>query len=132
MFTKYFEVIKTLFEAVFRNSGENIRFTDYLYVLGFTFALIGGVIAAIAVLALIVILPILVYKKLTKKTHERITEYHEKIESGKSEGALIGINKEEKILKIKKICFFVSVIFVYMPFVIPTLLFIISKVSALF
>lgn len=132
MFTKYFEVVKTLFEAVFRNSGENIRFTDYLYVLGFTFALIGGVIVAIVMLALIVVLPVLVYKKLTKKTHEKITEYHEKIESGKCEGALIGISKEENTLKIKRICFSVGVIFVYVPFVIPTLLFIISKISTLF
>lgn len=132
MFTKYFEVVKTLFEAVFRNSGENIRFTDYLYVLGFTFAIIGGVIAAFVMLALIVVLPVLVYKKLTKKTHEKITEYHKSIESGKGKDAFVGISKEEKTLKIKKICFSVGVIFVYVPFVIPTLLFIISKISTLF
>lgn len=138
MFNKYFDLIKTLFENVFRSGGEGVRFVDYLYVLGFTLALILCAGALCAIVYGLYKLPAVVYKKLTKRVFAELHAVEKQITSGESHQVICEYKVYEKYesllktLKIKRICFAIGIIFIYIPFAIPTVLFIISMIQSCF
>ncbi len=136
MFNKYFEFIKSLFDSVFRG-GEAVSFTDYLYVIGFTLALI--VCFALAAVALFFVCkgPFLVYKKIVKNIKAEIstvdnavaTKNYEKYP--KEEISEIYNKLNTKLTK-RRAYFALGVVFLYIPFVIPTLLFVASLICSWF
>lgn len=136
MFVKYFDLIKNLFDNVFRNNGNEVNFIDYLYILGYTFALIGVLIVLICVFTGIIALPIFVHKKVIKKDRVKMKELQLQIIKEEKPTEVFKISKmisniDRNIVK-RNICFVVGIIFLYVPFIIPTALFIISKILELF
>ena len=136
MFIKYFELIKSLFESTFKSSGNEVRFLDYLYVLGYTFALIGILIVLICVFAGIIALPIFVHKKVTKKDRVKMKELQLQIIKEEKPTEVFKISEmissiDRKIVK-KNTCFVIGIIFLYVPFVVPTILFLINRITMLF
>lgn len=137
MFVKYFDLIKNLFDNVFRNNGNEVNFIDYLYILGYTFALIGSLILLLGIFAGAIFIPVFIHKKLLSKSRKRMKELQNCVINKANEALEVcALSKEiaeiEKQIKIKNTCFVFGVIFFYIPFVIPTALFIISKILELF
>ena len=135
MFNKYFELIKSLFETVFTSGGESVQFIDYLYVLGFTFALIAAAIISVIALYYMVKLPFIVYQKFVKKIKKEIEEVETAVadqDYSKYPKDTIANTYETlyKSLKKRRIGYIFGVVFVYVPFVIPTILFVISLVKS--
>lgn len=136
MFNKYVEFIKALFESVFSKGGESVSFLDYIYVILFTLALIAVFAACVVVLIYSVKLPIFVYKRITHKTQAKINELDEKIAKPTEDvdGKAIFTEREELQHSLtKRICCFVAgVVFLYIPILIPTLLFVASFIKSWF
>lgn len=137
MFNKYFDLVKSLFDAVFVKGGSAVHFTDYLKVLGFTLAIIVCVVLILAVLFFVGKGPVAVYKKLTKKINGEIKATEKVIETkeyGEYTAETIFNRYDEllKNLKKRKLAFSAGVVFLYIPFVIPTLLFIFSLIKSCF
>lgn len=139
MFNKYFDLVKALFESVFKTGGERVHIVDYLYVLGFTFALIGAGVAILAILFGLWKIPAVVYKKFTGKVEESMEAAMNALTSAESE------NDEDKVaafkaeydlleekLTRKNIIFASGIVLIYLPFVIPTILFILSLIKSCF
>lgn len=137
MFVKYFELIKNLFDNVFRNNGSEVNFVDYLHILGYTFALIGSLILLLGIFAGAIIIPVFVHKRLLSKSRKKMKELQNCVINKANEALEVcALSKEiaevEKQIKIRNICFVFGVIFLYAPFIIPTALFIIGKILELF
>lgn len=136
MFNKYFGFIKDLFDSVFRG-GETVSFTDYLYVIGFTLALIVCFAAVVVALFFVCKGPTFVYKKIVKKVKAEIAEVDNAVATKnydkypKDEISEIYNKLNAKFTK-RKIYFALGVIFLYIPFVIPTFLFIASLICSWF
>lgn len=136
MFNKYFDLVKGLFEAVFKG-GEAVKFSDYIQVLLFTFALIALVIAGVAALFFIVKGPMMLHKKLTLKIKSTIKELDKAIEDqcfDKYPEDTIETKYAElqSQLVMRNWLFAGLIVFLYVPLVIPTLLFIVSNVLTWF
>lgn len=136
MFNKYFEFIKALFESVFSKGGEAVSFLDYLYVIFFTLALVAVLVVCVVVLVYSVRLPILVYKRITRKIKDKINELDEKIANPTEDmdGKAIFAERDALQLSLKKrLGFFIAgVVFLYIPVLVPTLLFLASLVKSWF
>lgn len=136
MFNKYFDLVKGLFEAVFKG-GEAVKFTDYLQLLGFTLALIALVIAGVTVLFFIVKGPMMLHKKLTLKIKSTIKELDKAVEDqcfDKYPKDTVEPKYAELQSQLTKRNWLFAglIIFLYIPIVIPTLLFIVSNVLTWF
>ena len=137
MFNKYFELVKSLYDAVFVSHEGMIPFMDFLYVIGYTIALIACAIIFVVFCYFICRIPFSVYKKLVKNKEAKLDELRNTVTGS-------GYDKETKkiagaqymaLLKkysATKVCYVLGVIFLYIPFVIPTVLFIVSCVRSLF
>lgn len=139
MFNKYFDLVKALFESVFKASGERVHIMDYLYVLGFTFALIAALVAVLAILFGLWKAPVAVYKKFTGKITEdmdaamnALTSADEKDDTDMVAAFRAEYDALEEKLTRKNIIFAAGVVFFYLPFVIPTVLFIFSLIKSCF
>ena len=139
MFDKYFDLVKALFESVFKTGGERVHIVDYLYVLGFTFALIAALVAVLAILFGFWKAPVAVYKKFVGETEENIDAIMKAIVSAEAEkdaGKLAAFKSEydalEEKLTRKRVVFAAGVVLLYLPFVIPTILFIFSLIKSCF
>lgn len=138
MFNKYFEFIKNLFERVFTSGGDSVSFADYIYVILFTLGLVSLVVAIGIILFYSVKLPVILYKKIVKKIQVKITETEDKVEkmaksNNQPEECIV---KEldilySKLLK-RKILYIAGVVLIYVPLLIPTLLFLFSFIKSLF
>ena len=136
MFNKYFDLIKGLFDSVFKG-GEAVEIKDYFLLLGFTLALIGVFAVSIAILFFIVKGPMLLYKKLTYKIRTEIKELDLAIENQcfdkyPKETIEAKYNELHSNAVKRNIIFTVLIVFLYIPIVIPTLLFIASNVLSWF
>ena len=136
MFNKYFDLVKGLFEAVFKG-GEAVKFSDYIQVLLFTFALIALVIAGVTALFFIVKGPMILYKKLIHKIQLTIKEIDKAVEDqcyDKYPKETIESKYAELQSQLTKRNWLFAglIIFLYIPIVIPTLLFIVSNVLTWF
>lgn len=136
MFNKYFDLVKGLFEAVFKG-GEAVKFSDYIQVLLFTFALIALAVAGIAVLFFIVKGPMILHKKLTHKIQLTIKEIDKAVEEQcfdkYPEDTIEPKYAELQSQLVKRNWLFAGlIVLLYIPLVIPTLLFIVSNVLTWF
>lgn len=138
MFDKYFEFIKNLFERVFTSGGNSVSFVDYIYVILFTLGLIASVIAIGIVLFYSAKLPVILYKKFAKKLQTEITETEEKIEKMAECTTPTEENLAEKLDNLcsklfnRMVLYILGVVVIYIPLLVPTLLFVLSFVKSLF
>lgn len=133
MFSKYFELVKTLFNNVFSSSGESVSILDYFYVIGMTLAIIAVVILGCLILFGSVKLPILTYKKLIKKLKTKRDELLKRIKSDDAENYTNLCKEYEKVeqtIHKRFIIYILGIILIYIPLLIPTLLFILSCVMS--
>lgn len=133
MFSKYFELVKTLFNNVFSSSGESVSILDYFYVIGMTLAIIAVVILGCLILFGSVKLPILTYKKLIKKLKTKRDELLKQIKSDDAENYTNLCKEYEKVeqtIHKRFIIYILGIILIYIPLLIPTLLFILSCVMS--
>lgn len=131
MFSKYFELVKTLFDNVFLSSGESVSILDYFYVIGMTLAIIAIVILGCLILFGSVKLPILTYKKLIKKLKTKRDELLKQMKSDDAENYTNLCKEYEKVeqtIHKRFIIYILGIILIYIPLLIPTLLFILSCV----
>ena len=138
MFDKYFEFIKNLFEGVFTSGRDSVSFVDYIYVILFTLGLIASVIAIGIVLFYSAKLPVILYKKFVKKLQTEITETEEKIEKMAECTTPTEENLAEKLDNLcsklfnRMVLYVLGVVVIYIPLLVPTLLFIFSFIKSLF
>ena len=136
MFNKYFEFIKALFESVFSKGGEAVSFLDYLYVIFFTLALVAVLAVCVVVLIYSVRLPVLVYKRITRKIKDNICELDEKIANPTEDmdGKVVFAERDKLQLSLtKRLGFFLAgVVLLYIPILVPTLLFLASFIKSWF
>lgn len=138
MFDKYFEFIKNLFEGVFTSGRDSVSFVDYIYVILFTLGLIASVIAIGIVLFYSAKLPVILYKKFVKKLQTEITETEEKIEKMAECTTPTEENLAEKLDNLcsklfnRMVLYILGVVVIYIPLLVPTLLFVLSFVKSLF
>ena len=138
MFDKYFEFIKNLFERVFTSGGNSVSFVDYIYVILFTLGLIASVIAIGIVLFYSAKLPVILYKKFAKKLQTEITETEEKIEKMAECTTPTEENLAEKLDNLcsklfnRMVLYVLGVVVIYIPLLVPTLLFVFCFIKSLF
>ena len=138
MFDKYFEFIKNLFERVFTSGGNSVSFVDYIYVILFTLGLIASVIAIGIVLFYSAKLPVILYKKFVKKLQTEITETEEKIEKMAECTTPTEENLAEKLDNLcsklfnRMVLYVLGVVVIYIPLLVPTLLFVFCFIKSLF
>lgn len=138
MFNKYFEFIKNLFERVFTSGGDSVSFVDYIYIILFTLGFIASVIAIGIVLFYSAKLPVILYKKFVKKLQTEITETEEKIEKMAECTTPTEENLAEKLDNLcsklfnRMVLYVLGVVVIYIPLLVPTLLFVFSFVKSLF
>lgn len=117
MFNKYKELIEKLFNSVFKST-EQTTFLDYLNVLKYTALILLNIILVVSLFVGMITIPVLLYKKFVSSI--------KKIDS--KELSLDDFNKLEKKIFIRNILYWTALIFLYLPFLIPTILYIISKI----
>lgn len=138
MFDKYFEFIKNLFERVFTSGGNSVSFVDYIYIILFTLGLIASVIAIGIVLFYSAKLPVILYKKFAKKLQTEITETEEKIEKMAECTTPTEENLAEKLDNLcsklfnRMVLYVLGVVVIYIPLLVPTLLFVFCFIKSLF
>ena len=138
MFDKYFEFIKNLFEGVFTSGRDSVSFVDYIYVILFTLGLIASVIAIGIVLFYSAKLPVILYKKFVKKLQTEITETEEKIEKMAECTTPTEENLAEKLDNLcsklfnRMVLYVLGVVVIYIPLLVPTLLFVFCFIKSLF
>lgn len=116
MFAKYLRFIEELINVIKTGEGT-LAFTDYLSVLGNTFLLIGVIVVIFGIFYGSFSAPRLVYKKTVGKIY---SEFQSLVKNNEIEK----IKPFEKRLRNAKIIYFTLFTVVYIPFIIPTILYI--------
>lgn len=118
MFQSYFHLIKELFEKVFHSNGGEVTFLDYLSAVGMGILLLLIVIAIIAGIAGLFFFPYKGYGFFVKNIDSKLSAA---LENAKYDE----IMSLEKTRKKRQILYWFLLIVLYIPFAIPTVLYIV-------
>lgn len=119
MFKKYVDFIKQAFNAIV--SGGEVSLTDYLRAVGYGLGLMLVILFSGLLLFGSVLVPIKIYQKFISRDIDKLT----------SADMALNSSLLKKITR-KKTLFFVGTIFVYIPVMVPTLLFVFELVTRIF
>lgn len=126
MLKRYVGVLKRLISGIF-DSNSSVTLGDYLEALKYTFMLIGSVVLVGLVVTLVVWLPKKVYRKFVGELEVKISQLY------RTEGATEEYtNKLYKELRRNKAIYWFGFGFVYVPFMIPTVLLVMDLIIGLF
>ena len=127
MLKNYLELLKKLIDS-FTKTGDVASFSDYIEAIKCTFIILFSTLGVLVLSIALMGLPYLLYKKVTHRFVEQLnninTEMIEKQNRGEDIHAEFKINEEiAKKLRRAKILYWVGFTAVYIPFMIPTILF---------
>lgn len=124
MLKRYVGVLKRLIGGIF-DSNSSVTLGDYLEALKYTFMLIGSVVLVGFLIVLTVWVPKRVYRKFVEELEIKISKLYKK--EGTTEEYT---NKLYKELRRNKAIYWFG--FVYVPFMIPTVLLVMDLIIGLF
>lgn len=124
MFSRYLQFINGIIDTLKSGKGE-LTFFDYLSVLGQTFLLIGVLAIIVAIIFASIGAPKFVWTKTVGKINVKLNELLKSL-NGTSEdiSAYEDMDTLEKKLKKSKIVYFILLFAVYIPFIVPTILYV--------
>lgn len=121
MFSKYAELIKNIFNGI--TSGKSTAsFWDYLSVLGYSLGIMLVIFIALALMFLAIKLPMIIYSKLIKQRLPELDTIETEYIKNRSKENLTKYENIQKKIRNKKVCFWIGIVFVYAPILIPTAL----------
>ena len=121
MFSKYAELIKNIFNGI--TSGKSTAsFWDYLSVLGYSLGIMLVIFIALALMFLTIKLPMIIYSKLIKQRLPELDVIETEYIKNRSKENLTKYENIQKKIRNKKVCFWICIVFVYVPILIPTAL----------
>lgn len=121
MFSKYAELIKNIFNGI--TSGKSTAsFLDYLSVLGYSLGIMLVIFIALALMFLAIKLPMIIYSKLIKQRLPELDAIETEYIKNRSKENLTKYENIQKKIRNKKVCFWICIVFVYAPILIPTAL----------
>lgn len=121
MFSKYAELIKNIFNGI--TSGKSTAsFWDYLSVLGYSLGIMLVIFIALALMFLAIKLPMIIYSKLIKQCLPELDAIETEYIKNRSKENLTKYENIQKKIRNKKVCFWIGIVFVYAPILIPTAL----------
>jgi len=121
MFSKYAELIKNIFNGI--TSGKSTAsFWDYLSVLGYSLGIMLVIFIALALMFLAIKLPMIIYSKLIKQRLPELDAIETEYIKNRSKENLTKYENIQKKIRNKKVCFWICIVFVYVPILIPTAL----------
>lgn len=121
MFSKYAELIKNIFNGI--TSGKSTAsFWDYLSVLGYSLGIMLVIFIALALMFLAIKLPMIIYSKLIKQRLPELDVIETEYIKNRSKENLTKYENIQKKIRNKKVCFWICIVFVYVPILIPTAL----------
>lgn len=125
LFNWYKELIEKIFSSIFDKSGEVASFVEYLTVVGLS--LLFALIVAFTVLLLVgsAVGPVFAHKKMFSGIKERMMSFNKDSD----------VKEYEEIRKKYRnriVLFWSSLVFLYVPVAIPTVLYVVSVVVGLF
>lgn len=121
MFSKYAELIKNIFNGI--TSGKSTAsFLDYLSVLGYSLGIMLVIFIALALMFLAIKLPMIIYSKLIKQRLPELDAIETEYIKNRSKENLTKYENIQKKIRNKKVCFWICIVFVYVPILIPTAL----------
>lgn len=121
MFSRYLQFINGIIDTLRSGKGE-LTFFDYLSVLGQTFLLIGVLAIIVAIIAASIGAPKLVWTKTVGKINVKLNDVL--LNDVLNSEAYSKIRELENKLKKSKIVYFALLFAVYIPFIVPTILYV--------
>lgn len=121
MFSKYAELIKNIFNGI--TSGKSTAsFWDYLSVLGYSLGIMLVIFIALVLMFLAIKLPMIIYSKLIKQRLPELDVIETEYIKNRSKENLTKYENIQKKIRNKNVCFWICIVFVYVPILIPTAL----------
>lgn len=119
MLKKYVDLLGSLYS----NKGAKLDFKTYLEALKYTGALISILLCIVMLAAAVIGLPVYIYRKFVSKYHPQkyinsVTDM-EKIDETE-------LNYYQKKFTVRIIIYFCGLMIIYVPFMIPTVLFLLN------
>jgi len=131
MFNRYSELIQKLFNHIVAPESIEISFMDYLTVLWQTLLIILVTVLVVGVFSGVILGPWKAYKKLTFELKKNIAEMsgisaHDDTFDGKK------LAEYKNKLRKRNIAYGVFIVLLYIPFMIPTVLFVMTLIANFF
>lgn len=124
MFQNYLQLLGDLFEKVFHHTGGEVTFLDYLSAVGMGILLLLIVVVIIAGTIGLFFFPYKGYSFFVKNINQKLSDA---VENGNYEE----ITSLEKSKRKKSIFYWTCLFVVYVPFAIPTVLYIIYLLTSI-
>ena len=125
MFVWYKDLLEKIFGAIFEKSGETVGFMDYLSVLGLSLLFALMALVLIAVLVGAAAGPFCAHRKLFASVKRSMKSFDQ-------HSTLDALNALKRKLWTRRVIYWGVFAFVYVPVIIPTILYILSLVVSLF
>lgn len=124
MFQSYLQLLRDLFEKVFDHAGGVVTFLDYLQAVGMGILLLLIVVVIIAGIIGLFFFPYKGYGFFVKNINQKLSDA---VENGSYEK----ITLLEKSKRKRSIFYWTCLVVVYVPFAIPTVLYIIYLLTSI-
>lgn len=124
MFQSYLQLLRGLFEKVFHHAGGDVTFLDYLQAVGMGILLLLIVVVIIAGIIGLFFFPYKGYGFFVKNINQKLSEAVEN-------GSYDEITSLEKSKRKRSIFYLTCLVVVYIPFAIPTVLYIIYLLTSI-
>lgn len=124
MFQSYLQLLRDLFEKVFHHAGGEVTFLDYLSAVGMGILLLLIVVVIIAGIVGLFFFPYKGYGFFIKNVSKKLSDA---VENGNYEE----ITLLEKSKRKRSIFYWTCLVVVYVPFAIPTILYIIYLLTSI-
>ena len=127
MLQKYQEALKRLFDSVFHSGGGDVSFFDYLSSVGMGISLLLILLLIVVLVIGVGFVPAKGYKWAYRVSHDAINKELEKENTD-----MAVLSKLKSTARCKMALFWVGLVVVYIPFAIPTVLYILTLLAGLF
>ena len=124
MFQSYLQLLRDLFEKVFDHAGGVVTFLDYLQAVGMGILLLLIVAVIIAGIIGLFFFPYKGYGFFVKNINQKLSDA---VENGSHEE----ITLLEKLKRKRSIFYWTCLVIIYVPFAIPTVLYIIYLLTSI-
>lgn len=124
MFQSYLQLLRDLFEKVFHHAGGEVTFLDYLQAVGMGILLLLIVAVIIAGIIGLFFFPYKGYGFFVKNINQKLSDA---VENGSHEE----ITLLEKLKRKRSIFYWTCLVVIYVPFAIPTVLYIIYLLTSI-
>lgn len=124
MFQSYLQLLRDLFEKVFDHAGGVVTFLDYLQAVGMGILLLLIIVVIIAGIIGLFFFPYKGYGFFVKNINQKLSDA---VENGSHEEITLLENSKRK----RSIFYWTCLVVIYVPFAIPTVLYIIYLLTSI-